>query len=75
MDVADVLEYEEALRVQTIRDARENVIPPLPKLRTLMINYLSTMRRAVPYPVDDDRFDSLGIAAEIAQTPPFYYVH
>ncbi|SDA01269.1 BZ3500_MvSof-1268-A1-R1_Chr10-1g02549 [Microbotryum saponariae] len=75
MDAADVLEYEEALRVQAIRDAREDVLPPVPTLRMLMIDYLSTMPRAVPYPVDDDRFESLGIAAEIANFPPFYYVH
>ncbi|SGY19570.1 BQ5605_C014g07686 [Microbotryum silenes-dioicae] len=75
MDAADVLEYEEALRVQAIRDAREDVLPPVPTLRMLMIDYLSTMPRAVPYPVDDGRFESLRIAAEIANFPPFYYVH
>ncbi|SCV73996.1 BQ2448_6426 [Microbotryum intermedium] len=75
MDAADLLEYEEALRVQVIRDAREEILPPLPTLRTLMVDYLSTMPRAVRFPIDDEKFDSLGIAAEIANFPPFYYVH
>lgn len=71
MDAIEWEAYEQALARQEAEDARQ-VRPPLPSLRTLMIDYIRTSRVPIHYSNDDPLLG--GLVEQLGDCNPYYHL-
>ncbi|KAM0787672.1 hypothetical protein ACM66B_003735 [Microbotryomycetes sp. NB124-2] len=71
MDVYELERYHAALRYQAQRDAMRQR-PPMPSLRTLMIDYVRTSSIAIHYSSDDAFMAGTNVPEQLQDCNPFY---